>query len=126
MLEVTPELKTLFINKLSDLLLNGKKRTVTKSRKTRKFIYSLQPETDMYILTGKEVTYTDDTATYDDGIPEFALKMIFDSMSLEYAIKILEQNGYLILDPTATKEEENKGLTDKAANEIKEKLLGIK
>lgn len=126
MLKISEELENLFLDKIKTLVIQGKHRQTIKRRKTRKYIYSTTPDGD-FALEGKEVTIQEDTTNFSDGVPQYVMDMIFNSLSTENAIKLLENQGYLITDPTLVKEgsEVNQGLSENAVNLIKAKILGI-
>lgn len=126
MLKITEELENLFLDKVKTLLIQGKSRQTVKRRKTRKYTYSTTPDGE-FALEGKEVTIHEDTADFLDGVPQYIMEMIFNSMSVDSAIKILENQGYTVVDPTLVKEdsESNQGLSENAVNLIKAKILGV-
>lgn len=124
MLQVDKDLETAFLEKIKGLLVDGKSRQVTKKKKVRKYVYAAT-EDDNFLLTGKEVTVSEETVDYFDGIPSTVLEMLFNSLSVNNAIKLLELQGYQVIDPSQTAVEEKKGLSEKTLDTIKLKILGI-
>lgn len=126
MIKITEELENLFLDKVKTLLIQGKCRQTVKRRKTRKYIYSTAPD-GTFALEGKEVTFHEDFTSFLDGVPEYVMDMIFNSMSTDNAIKFLENQGYIVVDPTLVKDdsETNQGLSENAINLIKAKILGV-
>jgi hypothetical protein len=126
MIKITEELESLFLDKVKTLLVQGKHRQTVKRRRTRKYIYYTTPDGD-FALEGKEVTFHEDTANFLDGVPQYIMEMLFNSMSIDNAIKLLENQGYTVVDPTLVKDDldANQGLSENAINLIKAKILGV-
>jgi hypothetical protein len=124
MLKVSKDIEDIFLSQLKNVLANGKIRTSKKTKTTRKLLYSVNKDGD-FVVSGKEITFQEETADFNDGVSDVVLRLIFESISTENAIKKLEALGYLVIDPTQTKSDSSLGLSDTTVNIIKNKILGI-
>jgi hypothetical protein len=124
MLKVSKDIEDIFLSQLKNVLANGKIRTSKKTKTTKKLIYSVNKDGD-FVVSGKEITFQEETADFNDGVSDVVLRLIFESISTENAIKKLEALGYLVIDPTQTKSDSSLGLSDTTVNIIKSKILGI-
>jgi hypothetical protein len=124
MLKVSKDIEDIFLSQLKTVLANGKIRTSKKTKTTKKLIYSVNKDGD-FVVSGKEITFQEETADFNDGVSDVVLRLIFESISTENAIKKLEALGYLVIDPTQTKSDSSLGLSDTTVNIIKSKILGI-
>lgn len=128
MLKISKEIEELFLENIKTLLVEGKKRKVTKKRKTVKNIYDVSSDGNYdFVLTGREITRTEDEIEYFDGVPDKILDLVYQSLSTENSIKHLENLGYVVVDPTLVNSEDdtNQGLSENTINLIKSKILGI-
>lgn len=126
MLQFDDEIKELTFDKIKTMLIQG--RTSKKVNKTTSetFTYEINANGDE-IPVGKSVTTKIDQSTVLESTPNWLLNAIIESLSIESAIKLLESNGYIVIDPSAqeTRKEINKEISANTINVIKHKLLGI-
>ncbi len=119
------ETKQLFLDKLQNLITNGETINHHKSLESTTTIKNAEGEvirTSHILKTEKNVTLLP--------TPAYVMQMVDKHLSLEESIKICQQSGYIVIDPTAVNEtvddeNQSKGLSEHAVHEIRAKLLGI-
>jgi predicted DNA binding protein len=123
MIKITDEILQHYLEKISDLLVNGEViNHVTNSTHT-----TTLKDADGNVLR----TITKSTETRKTTIlptPAYVHGLVERSASTESAIELLMRQGYVVIDPTVAADKESqqsKGLSDEAVNLIKAKLLGI-
>lgn len=126
MLKIDKELEELLLERVKTLLIQGKSRQSIKKKHGYKYIYTKTEDGD-FELVGKEHTYNEEKNTFLDGVPNQIIDILFQSLSTENAIQLLEKKGYLVIDPTLVSEDSNEaeGLSENAVNLIKTKILGV-
>ena len=124
MLQFDDEFKQLFLKKLETLVNVGETISHHKSLESETVIRNADDE---IIRTSKTVKNERNTTVLP--CPAYIMQMIDRNLSLEQSIKVCQQNGYVVIDPSRIEDEndenQSKGLSDFAVHEISAKLLGI-
>lgn len=122
MLQFDDEFKQLFLNKLETLLTVGETISHQKSLESETIVRNSDDEIVKTLKTLKTERNTTILPT-----PAFAMQMIDRSLSLEQSIKNCQDAGYVVIDPTAVPDEDNKpkGISESTVELIKSKLLGF-
>jgi hypothetical protein len=137
------EIKQIASNKINDLIKNGHVVRVTRKNSTtntRRYPVYENNQIKEWRIRFEDTIETIDTTETNFGTPQFAFERVLEP-NLEQAFKVIQSYGYaIIIDPDQIKshqeliqlqaesqgdQDNNKGLTEQTANEIRARILGI-
>jgi hypothetical protein len=120
---ISEDLRQLFLDRLQESVTNGDTITYVKSRKSVTTVRNGEGD----IIRTQETVSEERNTTLIKTTPQ-AIPIIDRSLSVDAAINLLMGEGYVVIDPTQTPENENhkpKGLSEETIAIIKCRLLGI-
>jgi len=129
MLKITPEIESLFLEKITQYLMQGRTTTTIKKgykRQSKQINLGLLEGEIDFKPCERCVTYEEITNIKQEPTPDYVMQLIVNSMSVDKAIEFLTMKGFLVIDPSIVNENKaNQGLSEEVVQEIRKKLLGI-
>jgi hypothetical protein len=119
-IEITPELKELYLDKIKNRLINGD--VINHYESCTKTTETYDSENNL-ISTQKSKSEKRKTTILPT--PQHELDLIAKSMSDEEAAKLLMSRGFVVSNPELRPERKSKGISEQTVEDIKKRLLGI-